>query len=108
MKLSNAIKNCILIIIIILIGHFILKHTINTKDLYSLNNNINEEFVDTTCKINLNNNNDNLNKKIKANCDILQDKTDFLIINEYEEENQMNNGKITDSLSAFDAYDFTI
>lgn len=96
MKLSNAIKNCILIIIVILIGHFILKH------------NINEEFIDTTCKINLNNNDNSLNKKIKANCDILQDKTDFLIINEYEEENQMNNGKITNSLSAFDAYDFTI
>ena len=99
MKISNAIKNSILILLVIIIGHFFLKYKYN-KELFLQQ--------DTTCKVNLNNKENDINKKIKANCDIIQDKKDFLILNEYEDENPMNSGKINESLSAFDKYDFII
>jgi hypothetical protein len=96
MKMSNAIKNSILIILVILIGHFILKNTL-----------LKEQYKDDTCFIKLNNNNEEIyDKNIRANCDLIQDKKNMFIINEYHDENEMNDGKLSETLNAFDKYDF--
>lgn len=44
-------------------------------------------------------------KKIRANCDLNQDKKNIMILTEYEAENDMNGGKLFGVLDAFDNYD---
>lgn len=95
MNLSNLIKNSIIIIIIILIGHF-----------YMLNNIKYTENYDDTCNINLDNSIiKGFKKNIKENCNIIQDKN-VLILNKYYDENDMNNSDIEPS--GFDKFDFTL
>lgn len=93
--MSNAIKNSILIILIILIGHFMLKNAL-----------LEENYEDNTCYVSLNNDDNISSKNIKANCDLIQDKKNMFIINEYHNENEMNDGRLTETLNAFDKYDF--
>ena len=44
-------------------------------------------------------------KKIRANCDLNQDKKNIMILTEYEDEKDMNGGKLFGVLDAFDNYD---
>lgn len=41
-------------------------------------------------------------KDVKANCNIIQDKKNIMILNEYENENIMNGGKLFMNLEAYD------
>lgn len=43
--------------------------------------------------------------KVKADCHLNQDKKDFMIIKEYENEKGLNGGELGDGLNAFDSYD---
>ncbi len=44
-------------------------------------------------------------KKIRANCDLNQDKKNIMILTEYEDEKDMNGGKLFGVLDAYDNYD---
>lgn len=44
-------------------------------------------------------------KEIRANCNIVQDKKNVMILNEYENENGMNGGKLFMNLDAYDGFD---
>lgn len=46
------------------------------------------------------------NKEVKANCELPQVKKNMLIINEYEDENHMNGGKLFMNLSAYNEEDY--
>jgi hypothetical protein len=43
--------------------------------------------------------------KVKADCHLLQDKKNFTVIKEYENEKGINGGKLYDDIGAFDSYD---
>lgn len=43
--------------------------------------------------------------KLKADCKLNQDKKDFMVIKEYEQEKGLNGGELFDGLNAFDNYD---
>lgn len=43
--------------------------------------------------------------KLKADCKLAQDKKDFMVIKEYENEKGLNGGELFDGLNAFDNYD---
>jgi hypothetical protein len=45
-------------------------------------------------------------KPLKANCDLMQDKKGMMILNEYENENNMNGGKLHLNLDAYDRDDY--
>jgi hypothetical protein len=62
--------------------------------------------LSTTCDPNIQNMSKG-DKVIKSNCDLLQDKKQLLILNEYENENSMNGGSLFGGLNAFDAFDTT-
>lgn len=96
MNLSNLIKNSIIIIIVIIIGHCYIMNNFAYK----------EKYEDDTCNIDLS---DSISKKfkknIKENCNIVQDKNVF-ILNKYYDENDMNNSDTEPS--GFDKFDFTL
>jgi hypothetical protein len=57
----------------------------------------------STCDPNFNKVPDDLFKKeVKANCNIVQDKKNILILNEYENESNLNGGKLFMNLDAYD------
>jgi len=57
----------------------------------------------STCDPNFNKIPDDLFKKeVKANCNIIQDKKNILILNEYENESNLNGGKLFMNLDAYD------
>jgi hypothetical protein len=62
--------------------------------------------LSTTCDPNTQNMSKG-DKVIKSDCDLLQDKKQLLILNEYENENSMNGGSLFGGLNAFDAFDTT-
>lgn len=48
---------------------------------------------------------DVLNKRVKANCNLTQDKKHQMVLAEYEDENTMNGGKLFMDLDAYDRED---
>ena len=44
-------------------------------------------------------------KKIKANCNLNQNKKNIMFLNEYEDEEGMNGGQLYDGLNAFDSFE---
>jgi hypothetical protein len=47
----------------------------------------------------------NLEKPVKANCNLDQNKKNVMLLNEYENESTMNGGQLFGGLSAFDSFD---
>jgi len=115
-----AIKNSILVLLIILILHFLIKnHTkadssedFDTQtpaatseiDKYFVTSQ--ESVLSTTCDANLKKNNEEDTKKVKADCDIPQTKKDMSILKEYENENDMTSFEpLYNNVQSFDNYD---
>ena len=89
MNLSIGIKNSILVLLIILIIHVILKN-MKTSENYDNCNPIKERKTQVQQE----------QKTVIANCEIKQDKKNMMIINEYEEDKNQDDG-----ISAYDDFD---
>ena len=61
--------------------------------------------LSTTCDTNIQSLPLTDNMKIHANCELNQDKKNIMILTEYENEKDMNGGKLFGVLDAFDNYD---
>ena len=61
--------------------------------------------LSTTCNSDVQKLQDSDAKRIKGECNLTQDKKNVMILTEYENENDMNGGKLFGVLDAFDSYD---
>ena len=61
--------------------------------------------LSTTCNSDVQKLQDSDAKRIKGECNLTQDKKNVMILTEYENENDMNGGKLFGVLDPFDSYD---
>lgn len=61
--------------------------------------------LSTTCNAEVQKLQDMDTKRIKGDCNLKQDKKNVMILTEYENENDMNGGKLFGVLDAFDTFD---
>ena len=120
---ATAIKNSILVLLIILILHYLIKNNINwinfTKDTQEQYKNnadtlpvelekyfVTSEKIPSTCDAPAQQLIDAPKKDIKAECDIHQNKKNMMILKEYEKEAEMNTFEpLYNDVQSFDNYD---
>ena len=108
-----ALKNSILVLLIILILHFLIKNHMKkpSSEEFEVEKPTSDEMekyfaLSTTCDANIKKDNEEDNKKVKADCDLPQTKKDMSILKEYENENDMNTfDPLFNNVQSFDNYD---